>query len=63
MTGFAIGGIPPFGNSQPIATFMDEDLLAHEVVYAAAGTPNAIFAIAPADLLRATDARVIAVKS
>lgn len=60
-TGFAIGGIPPFGHAQAIDTFMDEDLLDHEVAFAAAGTPSAIFPIDPADLLRVSGAQRIAV--
>jgi prolyl-tRNA editing enzyme YbaK/EbsC (Cys-tRNA(Pro) deacylase) len=51
-TGYAIGGIPPVGHARPIRTFVDQDLLAFEVVYAAGGTPNALFPIRPADLLR-----------
>ncbi len=50
-TGFAIGGIPPFGHDRPTRTFMDRDLLAHGRLWAAAGHPNAVFAIAP-DMLR-----------
>ena len=51
-TGYAIGGIPPVGHARAIRTFVDEDLLAFDVVYAAGGTPNALFPIRPADLLR-----------
>jgi prolyl-tRNA editing enzyme YbaK/EbsC (Cys-tRNA(Pro) deacylase) len=60
-TGFAIGGIPPFGHAQPLATFIDEDLLTHDVVFAAAGTPNAIFSVAPAALRHACQAQLIKV--
>lgn len=49
-TGFAIGGIPPLGHKQPITTFIDKDLLAHSEVWAAAGTPNAVFCLASAAL-------------
>src|SRR5688500_984571 len=42
-TGFAIGGIPPIGHIQKIDTYLDEDFLQYETVWAAAGTPNAIF--------------------
>lgn len=56
-TGFAIGGVPPVGHTRPLDTFVDEDLLGYEVVYAAAGTPTAIFPIAPPDLVRATGGR------
>jgi prolyl-tRNA editing enzyme YbaK/EbsC (Cys-tRNA(Pro) deacylase) len=57
-TGFAIGGIPPFGHDKPLKTIMDEDLLAHDVIWAAAGAPNAVFPIAPHKLRAATGARV-----
>src|SRR5688500_4747062 len=43
VTGFAIGGIPPIGHIQKIDTYLDEDFLQYETVWAAAGTPNAIF--------------------
>jgi prolyl-tRNA editing enzyme YbaK/EbsC (Cys-tRNA(Pro) deacylase) len=58
-TGFAIGGIPPFGHKTALATFIDEDLLAFDVVWAAAGTPNAVFACDPKRLRAAIEARVI----
>jgi prolyl-tRNA editing enzyme YbaK/EbsC (Cys-tRNA(Pro) deacylase) len=61
MTGFAIGGIPPLGHDRPLATYLDEALLAYEVVWAAAGTPDAVFPVAPADLAKATSATVIPV--
>lgn len=51
-TGFPIGGVPPFGHPTRLSTFVDEDLLRHDVVWAAAGTPRHVFAIAPADLVR-----------
>lgn len=56
-TGFAIGGVPPVGHATPMDTFIDQDLLAYDVIYAAAGTPTAIFPIAPRDLIRATGGR------
>lgn len=62
VTGYAIGGIPPVGHAQALATLVDEDLLAFDVVYAAGGTPNALFPIRPADLLRACGGRAAAVK-
>jgi Cys-tRNA(Pro) deacylase len=46
-TGYAIGGVPPFGYKTAIRTFIDEDLMAFETVWAAAGTPNAVFPITP----------------
>ena len=57
-TGFAIGGVPPVGHARPIDTVVDEDLLRHDVVWAAAGTPRAVFAIAPDRLVAVTGARV-----
>jgi Cys-tRNA(Pro) deacylase len=61
LTGFAIGGVPPLGHVTPLDVLVDEDLLAYDVVYAAAGTPTAVFAVSPADLVRATGGRVVAV--
>ncbi len=55
-TGFAIGGTPPFGHPRPLRVFCDRELLEHEVVWAAAGTPSSVFPIAPLDLLRASGA-------
>jgi prolyl-tRNA editing enzyme YbaK/EbsC (Cys-tRNA(Pro) deacylase) len=53
-TGFAIGGTPPFGHARPIRMFVDRDLLAYEVIWAAAGTPRAVFALRPQELLAAS---------
>ncbi|MCP4418640.1 MAG: YbaK/EbsC family protein [Chloroflexi bacterium] len=50
-TGFSIGGVPPFGHVNSMTVFVDEDLLQFEQVWAAAGTPFAVFAIAPKDLV------------
>jgi prolyl-tRNA editing enzyme YbaK/EbsC (Cys-tRNA(Pro) deacylase) len=50
-TGFAIGGVPPFGHSSPLPVYVDRDLLQHPVVWAAAGRPDSVFAIEPARLL------------
>ena len=60
-TGFAIGGIPPFGHATPLPTFIDRDLLAYEVVWAAASTPFAIFSVAPQVLAKAIGAKPIRV--
>lgn len=57
-TGYAIGGIPPLGHATPIPVLVDRDLVAFDVVYAAGGTPNALFPIAPGDLVRASGGRV-----
>ena len=58
-TGFAIGGVPPVGHSEQLETFIDEDLLQHAEIWAAAGTPNAVFRLTPGDLVRMTGGRVI----
>jgi prolyl-tRNA editing enzyme YbaK/EbsC (Cys-tRNA(Pro) deacylase) len=60
-TGFAIGGIPPFGHSQRIRTLIDPDLLTYETVWAAAGTGNSVFPISPASLRDLARADVAAV--
>jgi prolyl-tRNA editing enzyme YbaK/EbsC (Cys-tRNA(Pro) deacylase) len=61
VTGFAIGGIPPLGHARKMRTYLDADLLTHDRVFAAAGTPNAIFEAEPARLAQACGAAVIAV--
>ena len=53
-TGFTIGGVPPFGHSTTLPVYVDADLLQFEVIWAAAGTPFAVFAVSPADLVRAS---------
>jgi prolyl-tRNA editing enzyme YbaK/EbsC (Cys-tRNA(Pro) deacylase) len=58
ITGFSIGGVPPFGHLQSSPVLLDETLLAFDVVWAAAGHPNAVFPVGPRDLARATDAKV-----
>lgn len=58
MTGFAVGGIPPFAHKSPIKTLMDKDVLRYKVLYVAAGTPHSIFPINVADLERLTGATV-----
>ncbi len=50
MTGFAIGGIPPVGHDTPLFTILDPDLKKHDQIWAAAGTPNAVFQLNPHDL-------------
>ncbi|HEY1480722.1 MAG TPA: YbaK/EbsC family protein [Gaiellales bacterium] len=62
-TGYAIGGIPPLGHPQPLPTWIDRDLLAFDVVWAAAGTPHAVFPVAPDDLVRASGGTVAEIKS
>ncbi len=62
MTGFAIGGVSPFGLKGKIKTFIDEDLLKHPLIWAAAGSHHAVFSITPEDLVNATRAEVIIVQ-
>jgi prolyl-tRNA editing enzyme YbaK/EbsC (Cys-tRNA(Pro) deacylase) len=57
-TGFAIGGVPPFGHDLPV--LFDEALLGHERVFAAAGDPNSLFEVDPRELARCIRARVVA---
>jgi len=57
-TGYPIGGVPPAGHASPLATFADAELLRHEWVWAAAGTPETVFRVRSADLLRVTGALV-----
>jgi prolyl-tRNA editing enzyme YbaK/EbsC (Cys-tRNA(Pro) deacylase) len=60
-TGFAIGGVPPVGHRGSVSVFMDEGLFDHDTVWAAAGTPHAVFATTPVELQRAAGAEVVAV--
>jgi len=62
VTGFAIGGVPPLGHAQPMETYLDEDLLHYPTIWAAAGTPNAIFELTPAQLQAMTGGRSVGVK-
>jgi prolyl-tRNA editing enzyme YbaK/EbsC (Cys-tRNA(Pro) deacylase) len=50
-TGFAIGGVPPYGHPAPLETLIDEDLLGYDEVWAAAGTPRSVFPLTPAQLV------------
>jgi prolyl-tRNA editing enzyme YbaK/EbsC (Cys-tRNA(Pro) deacylase) len=61
-TGFAIGGVPPVGHAQPIQIFIDEDLLQYSEIWAAAGTPKALFKLTPQDLQKITAGQVVSVK-
>ncbi|HET9595106.1 MAG TPA: YbaK/EbsC family protein [Anaeromyxobacteraceae bacterium] len=58
-TGFAIGGVPPLGHAAPGVVLVDRDLLAFDVVWTAAGTPHAVFQVAPPDLVRAAGGEVV----
>jgi prolyl-tRNA editing enzyme YbaK/EbsC (Cys-tRNA(Pro) deacylase) len=63
VTGFAIGGVPPVGHSQPIETFIDEDLLQYATIWSAAGTPNAVFELTLDNLVKMTGGKVVRVKA
>lgn len=60
-TGFAIGGVPPLGHTEQLLTFIDQDLLQYAEIWAAAGTPNAVFRLTPAELVRMTGGQVVCV--
>ena len=60
-TGYAIGGIPPLGHATAMETLIDPDLLQYDTVWAAAGTPHAVFPVDPRELVRATGGRVLPV--
>ena len=53
-TGFVIGGVPPLGHPERLLTYVDEDLLQYTEIWAAAGTPHAVFRLSPSDLLKIT---------
>jgi prolyl-tRNA editing enzyme YbaK/EbsC (Cys-tRNA(Pro) deacylase) len=57
-TGFAIGGVPPFGHDLPV--LFDEALLSHKRVWAAAGDPHSLFCVDPQELARCVRARIVA---
>jgi len=61
-TGFAIGGVPPVGHTKHIETFIDEDLFQYDSIWAAAGTPHAVFELKADDLLRMTGGTSITVR-
>ena len=62
VTGYAIGGVPPCGHATRLVPYLDADLLQYETVWAAAGTPNAVFPVDPRKLRDATGGVVIDVK-
>ena len=61
-TGYAIGGVPPFGHATEVAVYMDRDLLRYEVVWAAAGRPDSVFEIRPERLRELSNATVVDLK-
>lgn len=62
VTGFAIGGVPPIGHAQKMETYLDEDFLQYQTVWAAGGTPNAIFELKTEDLQKMTGGKMARVK-
>ncbi len=60
-TGFVIGGVPPIGHAETIQIFIDQDLLRYAEIWAAAGTPQAVFQLTPNDLMQMTRGKVIQV--
>lgn len=62
VTGFAIGGVPPLGHLLIMETYLDEDFMQYETIWAAAGTPNAIFELRTEDLPKMTHGKVVRVK-
>jgi prolyl-tRNA editing enzyme YbaK/EbsC (Cys-tRNA(Pro) deacylase) len=61
-TGFAVGGVPPVGHAEHIETYIDEDLMQYDEIWAAAGNPHAVFRLTPNDLREMTGGKVIGVK-
>lgn len=61
-TGFAIGGVPPVGHSHRLRAFIDRDLARYGELYAAAGTPNAVFRTTPTELIQMTQGELADVK-
>jgi prolyl-tRNA editing enzyme YbaK/EbsC (Cys-tRNA(Pro) deacylase) len=61
VTGFAIGGIPPVGHKQKIDTYIDKDLLQYQELWAAAGTPNAVFSLNSSVIQDLTEGKIISI--
>ena len=61
-TGFAVGGVPPVGHVERLATFIDEDLMQYDNIWAAAGSPHTVFRLTPGDLQVLTGGEVVTVK-
>ena len=61
-TGFVIGGVPPIGHLEKLEIFIDEDLLKYEEIWAAAGSPHAVFKLTPSELIQMTGGRVVSIK-
>jgi prolyl-tRNA editing enzyme YbaK/EbsC (Cys-tRNA(Pro) deacylase) len=63
ITGFTIGGVPPLGHKTSLPVYLDEELMQYDVVWSAAGTPRAVFAISPIILARYSNATISDLKS
>ncbi len=61
-TGFVIGGVPPVGHREQMQSFVDEDLLNYDEIWAAAGNPFAVFKLTPSELIAMTNGRVVSIK-
>jgi Cys-tRNA(Pro) deacylase len=61
-TGFAIGGVSPVGHPAPLRTYVDEELLQYREIWAAAGTPFAVFSLTPAQLCQITSGQIVSIK-
>lgn len=61
-TGFVIGGVPPVGHLEKLETYIDQDLLQYAEIWAAAGTPHAVFRLTPDDLVKITGGKIVEVK-
>ena len=62
-TGFAIGGVPPVGHRVSPVTYIDESLFSYPLIWAAAGTPNAVFQTTAQDLARLTGGTVTCISN
>ena len=61
-TGFVIGGVPPLGHINPIKTFIDQDLMQYDEIWAAAGSSRAVFKLKPQDLSKMTNGQIVSIK-
>ena len=61
LTGFAIGGVPPIGHLEPLRTFIDQDLMQYDHIWAAAGTPRAVFQLTPKELELITSGQILSI--
>jgi prolyl-tRNA editing enzyme YbaK/EbsC (Cys-tRNA(Pro) deacylase) len=61
ITGYSVGGVPPFNHKKPIRTLIDKDLLHYDEIWAAAGTPDSLFPISPQKLVQVSNAEIMAI--